>query len=737
MKIPALLITGSILLSLLQVGCKPQTTKKTTVETSENIERTAFQTASHWKPSIDVRSDVAIIYGTADQDTITFEQRVASWHNQGYTPHFMTGMAWGEYQDYFTGKWDGKTHLDEGQVTQEGDTIWHGHMTPYIVPSENYIKYMQETQIKRAIDAGINSIYLEEPEFWARAGYSESFKKEWVNHYGFAWRPQDASAENTYLSNKLKYFLYYRALKQCFTYAKSYGKTKGINVSCYVPTHSLINYSQWQIISPEASLASLPCVDGYIGQVWTGTSRVPNYYNGNEKERVFETAFLEYGCMESMTAPTHRKVFFLTDPIEDRPRDWQDFKKNYEATFIAELLYPNNNNYEVMPWPGRIYEGLYKTSIDSDKKEKIPRFYSTQIQVMINALNQMPLSKNTVTGTKGISVLMSNSLMFQRTPKPLKGYDDPNFSNFYGLTLPLLKRGIPVNMMHLENVSYPESWKDTKLLLMSYTNMKPMQASGHNYLANWVKQGGVLVYISRDSDPYQNIQEWWNQGENHFKTPSAHLFAKMNISQNAESGMYAYGKGTVYVIRKDPKEFVLTAGGDTHFLEIIKKLYEQKAQAGTLEFKNNFYLERGAFDLISVLEEGINDEPYKKKGKLIDLFNPELPILKEKIVQPGERAFLIDIDRVKENKKPQVLAAASRVYQEKRTADTYFFVAKSPLNTTNVMRVLLPNKPTSITIRNKQGQALKNTIQSWDSYSNTCLLKFENNPDGVSVTIRW
>ena len=32
---------------------------------------------------------------------------------------------------------------------------------------------------------------------------------------------------------------------------------KGLDVKCYVPTHSLINYTSWQIVSPEASLASL------------------------------------------------------------------------------------------------------------------------------------------------------------------------------------------------------------------------------------------------------------------------------------------------------------------------------------------------------------------------------------------------------------------------------------------------------------------------------------------------
>src|SRR5690606_11808410 len=100
-------------------------------------EKTAFQTSNPWKPVTDVRADVAIVYSVKDhhrQGNMTFEERVQTWRDRGYTTHFMTGIAWGEYQDYFTGKWDGKWHLDEGQVTQKGDTIWHGHMVPYIVP---------------------------------------------------------------------------------------------------------------------------------------------------------------------------------------------------------------------------------------------------------------------------------------------------------------------------------------------------------------------------------------------------------------------------------------------------------------------------------------------------------------------------------------------------------------------------------------------------------------------------
>ena len=254
-----------------------------------------MQTARGGWPTSDTRCDAGRVFGgggyPADRKgKMNFEERVQSWRDRGYTVHFMTGIAWGEYQDYFTGQYDGKWLLDEGQVTERGDTIWHGHMVPYIVPSMNFLKYMKEKHVKRVIDAGVDVIFMEDPEFWARSGYSDAFKREWQEYYGEPWRPQHESPEATYMSNKLKYHLYYRALNEVFTYAKEYGRSLGRDIKCYVPTHSLVNYSQWQIVSPEASLASLPCVDGYIAQVWTGTSREPNFYYGNRLERVVETA---------------------------------------------------------------------------------------------------------------------------------------------------------------------------------------------------------------------------------------------------------------------------------------------------------------------------------------------------------------------------------------------------------------------------------------------------------------
>lgn len=689
--------------------------------------KTTFQTGGPWRPTVDNRADAVMVYGVGGnpEKGTSFEQRIASWRDHGYKVHFMSGIAWGGYKDYFTGKWDGKTHLDEGQVRESGDTIWHGVMNPYIVPSMNYLKYYKEKIIKPVIDAGIDHIFMEEPEFWADGGYSEAFKREWQDYYGTPWRPQHESPASTYLSSKLKYHLYYRALNEVFTYAKEYGREKGLDVKCYVPTHSLINYSMWTIVSPEASLASLPCVDGYIAQVWTGTSRVRNYYDGICRERVFETAFLEYGSMKSMTAPTGRKMFFLTDPIEDAVRDWDDYKRNYEATFTAQLLYPDIASYEVMPWPDRIYDGKYRQHPQDTVLQPIPRHFSTQMQVMINALNTMPLSEEPLSGPGGISVLMANSMMFQRFPIH-EGYEDPQFSDFFGLALPLLKRGVPVQTAHIENLEYPETLSDTRILLMTYSNMKPLSPLSHEYLAKWVKGGGTLVYCGSDNDPFQNVPEWWNSGENSFPAPSCHLFSLLGVPSS--EGDYACGNGSVHILRTDPKEFAMHGDGDLPLIALLQRLYPA-VTGKELTFSNSLTLRRGIYDLAAVMDEGISSEPYTEEGLFIDLYDPELPVTTRKQVAPGEQSLMVNLGRIPNPQKPQVLASGCRIYEETCSGKSYSFIGKGPLNTTCAMRLLLPCQPSSVMVDGMESG-------EWDPLSHTCLLKFENNPDGVTIKIK-
>ena len=695
--------------------------------------KTTFQTSHAWRPTIDNRADAVMVYGVGGNpsdphDSTSVEERIRSWRERGYRVDFMTGIAWGSYQDYFTGRWDGKTHLDEGQVRAEGDTIWHGPMVPYIVPSLNYLKYFKETQVRRVIDAGVTALYFEEPEFWCWGGYSEAFKREWEEYYHQPWRPQDESPEATYLSGKLKYQLYYRALEEVSAYAKEYGKSKGLDVKCYVPTHSLLNYSQWHIVSPEASLASISGIDGYIAQIWTGTARAHNFYQGVRKERTFENAYLEYRCMASMTAPTGRRMRFLTDPIEDRATDWADYRTHYHATFTAQLLYPRIADYEVMPWPERIYERLYRKSADSEERIRIPQDYSTMMQVMIGTLNEMPLSDNRLTGTQGISVLMGNSLMFQRFPTH-DGYDDPLLSNFYGMAMPILKRGIPVGITHIENLVYEETLQDVKVLVMTYSNMKPMDPGVHEHLAEWVKKGGRIIYSSRDTDPFQTVQEWWNTGDCHLAAPADHLFGLMGIPAGAEEGVYPVGEGAVCILRQDPKEYVLTADADGKLMEAVKKMYA--IDGGAVEYKNHFRLTRGPYELVAVMDESVSDEPYRLSGLFIDLYDPQLPVYTEKEILPGTQGFYYNVKAA--GKAPKILAAASRAYEIKKKGKSFSYLAKAPIGTVNASRILIPSQPKSVLVNGKE--VLDNAC--WNAASKTYFLSFDNDPDGVRVRIRW
>ena len=739
------LLAGALIL-LSSVQCRQKTARP------RDPENTLLQSSRPWDSLVDIRCDAAMVYGGYSVNNGEFNSHNPNqdgWKERGYKAFWMKGISWG-HPEYYRGEWDGKNHLDEYQMTATGDTV-----TYHQVPTQNYINYLKKL-IKTVIDDGVDVLFLEEPEFTSRAGYSEAFKRAWQEHYGTPWQPQDSSPENYYLSQKLKYWLNYDAINQCFSYAKEYGRSLGRDIRCFVATHTLINYAQWHIVSPECSLASLPCLDGYIAQAWTGTSREFNYFNGDYRERCFETAFLEFGCMESMTAPTGRRVYFLSDPIEDNIKDWADYKNNYEALIAAQLFYPRNNHYEVIPWPQRVYEVKYKLNPDSEEEDYIARPYSTEIGVIYHVLQNMPLSDKQVSGSNGLSVVMANSIMFQgmarpvptkpslqtnvsefidmdRTFEAMTETNDPQISNFFGLVNPFIKRGVPVHFVHMENMGYPDTWKDVKVLLMSYANQKPMEESQHSNIADWVKDGGTLVYVSRDNDLFQGVPEWWNQGENHYDKPANHLFALLGIPENAEEGEYACGKGKICVIRRNPKEMVYYAGGDRDFVAKVKELYD--ATGEPLEFKNSFYLERGPYTIISVIDENEDTSPYVAEGQFVDLFDHKLSILNSKTVLPGQRALLFDLGKLSHKRKPQIIAASSRAYDETVKGKTYTFTAKGPFNTTNAMRIYLPSEPKSVSATLKG--APHAFTQEWDAASKTLFLEMENHHDGVEVRIRY
>jgi hypothetical protein len=97
--------------------------------------------------------------------------------------------------------------------------------------------------------------------------------------------------------------------------------------------------------------------------------------------------------------------------------------------------------------------------------------------------------------------------MFQRgQPTP----SDPYLGNVYGLAMPLLKQGLPVTPVQLENAIIPHYLDGFRVLLLSYDGQKPLSPEVHAPLVDWVKRGGVLFFCDKDADPYLKVHEWWN-----------------------------------------------------------------------------------------------------------------------------------------------------------------------------------------------------------------------------------
>ena len=686
------------------------------------LERTCFQTGQAYRDTTDLRSDVAIVYGI-DRN---LPARIQSWRDQGYRIHVMTGVSWGNYQDYLYGRFDGVNHEDEAQTDRQGKKISHGGDVYYMCPGENYGKFLC-VGVQRALDAGAEAIHLEEPEFWVHGGYSEGFKREWKKHYGEDWMPPHSSVDAQWRASKLKYFLYRRALQQVFDYVQDYNRRTGRQVRCYVPTHSLINYAHWRIVSPESSLARLQGCDGYIAQVWTGTARTPNRYRGQLRERTFETAFLEYGAMQNLVRATGRAVWYLNDPVEDNPNhDWDDYRRNWEATLVASLLQPEVWRYEVMPWPERIWSGKYPSKTDPKKREPISPEYALELQAVINALNDMNQPDAAwECGTTRAGVMVSDSLMFQRgEPSP----SDAHMGHLYGLALPLVKRGFPVEPVQLENITAKDYLKSYDLLLMTYQGMKPFDPEVHGPLADWVKAGGVLVFWDDDSDPCNKVREWWNTGTNSYATPRQHLFERLGVGRELKPGLHRVGQGRLLYRAANPVSLAADAHGDAVLTEDIK----EAAKDTRVRWRETNYLllRRGCYIIAAGLDESLEAPPKTLSGSFINLFHPELRLERTVAITPGSRHFLLDLSKAPgaaasggEKAGARVLAAACKTFPATADARQFRCAVEGIAGTPALVLLRVPAKPTAATL---DGRALD--LSRFDPAAGLLWLSFPNEP---------
>ncbi|MCQ2425788.1 MAG: hypothetical protein MJ070_06550 [Lachnospiraceae bacterium] len=712
-------------------------------------ERTGVQEASPYNPRNDTQCDFVMVYGIHN-----LKERIAEWRKHGYVIHLMTGVAWGEYQDYLYGKFDGIDHHDEGQRNSRAE-INHGVDVPYMCPSVAFSRYLTE-KLKNAVDCGVEAIHLEEPEYWAAAGYSEAFKREWEIFYREPWQDQASSPDAAYRSAKLKQYLYRRMLDRLCSELKEYAMVRyGRRLRFYVPTHSLINYSAWQIVSPESSLIDLPGVDGYIAQIWTGTARTGNFYEGRHAERTFETAFLEYGIEQELVRGTDRKMWLLHDPVEDDPHHtWRDYRDNYYRTVTASLMHPGISTYEVAPWPARVFSGAYPSE-SGNGREPMPEAYRTNLMNVMHILRDMDQPDAAWRGGRTeVGLLLADSAMFQRVrpdliPPPGKPDEEPSeelvaarkrfnhhqaFSAFYGLALPLLKHGLSVRPVQLDNVRrLPGYLSPYRVLVLSYEYMKPDYPDIHNAIAEWVKNGGVLVYVGNGTDPFHTVRAWWNQNGGDYKNPAEHLFEACGLGRTPEAGIHRVGKGVLAFLDTDP----IALSDSTEAADSYRAFVRSGMEAGGVNWTPTaaMIMDRGPYVVTSILSETPFSKDETLKGTYIDLFDDKLPVLTDPTLKVGSVGLWYNVDKIDRTVPADHICAAARIEKWHATARSVSFTAIGPEGCTCTARIAVRRAPLTVTAAVKDEETPISF--EYDEKSKTVLLTFMNDPAGVAVKMKF
>ena len=348
----------------------------------------------------------------------------------------------------------------------------------------------------------------------------------------------------------------------------------------------------------------------------------------------------------------------------------------------------------------------------------------------MNALNDMNQVETSWAecGTRGIGIVVSDTMMFQRAePSP----SDPHLGSFYGLALPLLERGIPVEPVQLETAQVPGNLARCKVLVMTYEGMKPMDRAANQAIADWVKAGGSLVFVDDDRDPYNAVQGWWNHaGTESFRTPRESLFVLLGLPPGAGAGSYAAGKGTVVFEASSPAALSYRKDGATQVRQLVRKA----CAAAGLEYRetNHIVLRRGPYVVGVGLEGPPSEAIHELRGRFIDLFAPQRPIASAVKLTAGRLCLLYDVDRARDT-FPRVLTSTCKTVDPTTTKEGFLrFGAQGPEPSEALLRIGLRAAPRKILL---DARPLAEDSWSWDDASHLVILRFPNKAAGRQISI--
>jgi hypothetical protein len=292
---------------------------------------------------------------------------------------------------------------------------------------------------------------------------------------------------------------------------------------------------------------------------------------------------------------------------------------------------------------------------------------------------------------------------------------------------------MPVTPVALENVTLPGFLDEERVLLLSYQGQKPLSEDVHTSLANWVKKGGVLVMVDDDKDPYNRVREWWNDEGKTDRIPRQHLFQTLGVTESSFAGgapsTIKVGKGAVIWVKENPVRFALSAEADARLIAIVKKA---ALEAGLNWSERNYLaMRRGPYLIGAGLDESIDGPSTVLKGRFVNLFDSELKVHPSVELKPGNRFFLLDLNKMK-TRGARLLASACKVLPIKGDDDALSWTVEGVGETPAIVLVSSAKPPRSIAM---DDQGIE--TYTYDAREGLLWIRFRNEARPRNLTVRF
>lgn len=718
--------------------------------------RTTFQASVLYTDTRAVNADSVMVYSTSGKNFTTW------YESEDYVVDMMIAINRAD-ASYLSLD---KRNYNDIQMDAAGEYLEHpAGGSYYMVPSKDWIEFAWYEMLLPMIEQyHPQTIALEEPEMWIRSGYSQTFKEEWEDFYGEKWEAPHSSAAANLKANLLKTYLFERILTEISKRVKEVSP----NTQLYIATHSTVNYAAWNITAGLNSYLALDCIDGVIGQTWADTHNSAFPYNGSGIVDNFTNAFIEYASYVDSVEGTN--FYALADPVMDNEsRTEEGCQYFYRQSIAAQLMQPEINRFQILPWVQRAYAGATSAY----------RTVQAQIFAMLNDIGGEEITMTA--GTPGISYLASDSLSWMN---PGSGWSLNPTDGMYGLCAPLVRDGVPVKMKAMEQIYTTADLEGVSLLMASYDTSVPLSEEVNIAIADWVKKGGTLLYISGHNQ-YWDIEDYFfwaddetplynllrhlglenitvNTGSNSGIKASTRLSALesdleiFNDHQLANYANYAIsfngaenpilkagnkvigfeeyvGKGAVIVMGIPTAAFAQYKGGSP----MLKTLVEYALDFTDYEYVSSELMltERGKYVIAHAF-----DEPVKLEGTYINLFDEHLAVLVDPVVPKEDSLILVNVDHY-DLSIPRLGFSSGEVDEAslKETKDTTTYQFTSATNTTICNRLLAPKGvyPKSVTVTNESGTQMPLLSVLWDDESNSLRFTVDGSRKPLTITVEW